>query len=51
KIIGVHILGSNADDLINYFALIMKFDLPYDEVGKTIFAYPSSASDLSYFLE
>jgi len=51
KIIGVHILGSNADELINYFALIMKFDLPYDEVGKMIFAYPSSASDLSYFLE
>ncbi|WP_312651924.1 NAD(P)/FAD-dependent oxidoreductase [Proteiniclasticum sp.] len=51
KIIGVHILGSNADELINYFSLIMKFDLPYDEVRKTIFAYPSSASDLSYFLK
>lgn len=50
KIVGVHILGGNADELINYFAMIMKFDLPYDEVGKMIFAYPSSASDLSYFL-
>ncbi len=51
KIIGVHILGSNADEMINYFAMIMRFDLPYDEVGKMIFAYPSSASDLSYLLK
>ena len=50
KLIGVHILGENADELINYFTLIMKFDLPYEEVKNTIFAYPSSASDLGYFL-
>ena len=50
KLIGVHILGSNADELINYFALIMKFDLPYDKVKNMMFAYPTSASDLEYFL-
>lgn len=50
KLIGVHILGSNADELINYFVFIMKFNLPYDEVKETIFAYPTSASDLEYFL-
>jgi glutathione reductase (NADPH) len=50
KLIGVHILGSNADELINYFALIMKFDLPYEEVKTMLFAYPTSASDLEYFL-
>ncbi|HCX64779.1 MAG TPA: NAD(P)/FAD-dependent oxidoreductase [Eubacteriaceae bacterium] len=50
KLIGVHLLGSNADELINYFALIMKFDLPYEEVKKTIFAYPATASDLEYLL-
>lgn len=50
KLIGVHILGSNADELINYFALIMKFDLPYEEVKTMFFAYPTSASDLEYFL-
>lgn len=50
KLIGVHILGSNADELINYFALIMKFDLPYEEVKNMLFAYPTSASDLEYFL-
>lgn len=50
KLLGVHILGSNADELINYFAFIMKFDLPYDEVKEMIFAYPTSASDLGYLL-
>lgn len=50
KLLGVHILGSNADELINYFAFIMKFDLPYDEVKDMLFAYPSSASDLGYLL-
>ncbi|MFH5836275.1 dihydrolipoyl dehydrogenase family protein [Proteiniclasticum sp. C24MP] len=51
KLLGVHILGSNADELINYFALIMKFDLPYDEVSDMIFAYPTSASDLKHLLK
>ena len=50
KILGVHILGDNAAELINYFALIMKFNLPLDEVKKVLFAYPTSASDLSHLL-
>lgn len=50
KLLGVHILGSNADELINYFAFIMKFDLPYEDVKNMIFAYPTSASDLGYLL-
>lgn len=51
KLLGVHILGGNADDMINYFALIMNFDLPYDEIKEMIFAYPTSASDLAYLLK
>ena len=50
KLLGVHILGGNADDMINYFALIMNFDLPYDEIKEMIFAYPTSASDLKHLL-
>lgn len=50
KLLGVSILGSNADQLINYFALIMKFDLDYEEVKDVLFAYPTSASDLGYLL-
>jgi glutathione reductase (NADPH) len=50
KLLGVSILGSNADELINYFALIVKFDLSYREVKDILFAYPTSASDLGYFI-
>ncbi len=50
KLLGVSILGSNADELINYFALIMKFDLSYREVKDVLFAYPASASDLEYLI-
>lgn len=50
KLLGVNILGSNADQLINLFALIMKFDLPYEEVKDVLFAYPTAASDLGYLL-
>lgn len=50
RLLGAHVLGSNADELINYFAIIMKFSLPFEEVKKVMFAYPTSASDLSYLL-
>ena len=50
KLIGVCIIGSNADELINYFALIMKFNLSYKEVKDVLFAYPTSASDLGYLI-
>lgn len=50
KLIGAHVLGENAGELINYFTLVMKFGLPLDQVKNMIFAYPTSASDLSYLL-
>ena len=50
KLLGVCIIGSNADELINYFALIMKFNLSYKEVKDVLFAYPTSASDLGYLI-
>lgn len=50
EIIGAHVLGSDADVLINTFALIMKFHLPADEVRKMIFGYPTTTSNLSYML-
>ncbi len=50
ELLGVHILGENAAELINYFALIMKFNLPIEKLKDMIFAYPTSASDLKYLL-
>jgi glutathione reductase (NADPH) len=50
KLIGVHVLGSDADVLINHFAMIMQFKLPFDEVKKLNFAYPTTASNLAHLL-
>jgi glutathione reductase (NADPH) len=50
EILGVHILGENADDLINHFAMIMTFNLPFDQIRTINFAYPTSAYDLKHLL-
>lgn len=49
-VVGAHVLGSDADVLINTFALIMRFHLPVAEVKKMIFGYPTTSSNLSYML-
>ena len=49
-ILGAHLISDEADVLINYLAIAMKFDLTTEDLKKMIFAYPSSASDLPYLL-
>lgn len=50
KVLGVHVLGENADDLINHFVMIMNFNLPFDQIRNINFAYPTSAYDLKHLL-
>lgn len=50
NLLGVHVLGGNADELINHFTTIIRLKLPSSELKKTIFAYPTSASDLAYLI-
>lgn len=50
KILGAHLLGSHAEEVINLFALAMRAGIPAKELKKTVFAYPTSASDLAYML-
>lgn len=49
-ILGAHVLGSGADELINIFAIAIRFKLPVKEVKRMVFAYPTSASDIAYML-
>lgn len=49
-IIGAHAVGNAADELINLFALAMRFSIPADKLKATVFAYPTVASDLMYML-
>lgn len=45
QIIGAHLVGPNAEETINLFALAMKAGMKASEIKKILFAYPSSASD------
>jgi len=50
KILGAHLLGAQAEELINIFAMAIRLGLMVSDLERAIFAYPSYASDLSYML-
>lgn len=50
QILGAHLLGNNADEIINIFAMAMKMKLKVDELTNIIFAYPTSGSDIKYMV-
>ena len=49
-ILGAHIVGPSADEVINLFALAIRNNLTADELHDTMFAYPTAASDVGYML-
>jgi len=50
RILGAHLLGPHAEDTINLFALAIRSGLRATDLKKTIFAYPTHASDVAYML-
>lgn len=50
RIIGAHLVGPHADEVINLFALAIRHDLTADNLKTTMFAYPTGASDIGYML-
>jgi glutathione reductase (NADPH) len=50
RILGAHLLGSQADELINLFALAIRTGSRVGDLQDTMFAYPTHASDVSYML-
>ncbi len=49
-ILGAHLVGPGADEVINLFALAIKHKLPAQTLRDTIFAYPTAGSDVGYML-
>jgi glutathione reductase (NADPH) len=45
-VLGAHLVGPNADQVINLFALAMRNRLTAKSLTSTIFAYPTGASDI-----
>ncbi|MBI2829678.1 MAG: NAD(P)/FAD-dependent oxidoreductase, partial [Chloroflexi bacterium] len=50
RIIGAHLLGPHAEEVINLFALAMRSGLSTEDLKKTVFAYPTGGSDVAYML-
>lgn len=49
-ILGAHLLGNNAEETINIFAVAMNAGLKASQLKKTIFSYPTNASDIPYMI-
>ena len=47
KILGAHLLGYNADEMINVFALAIKAGLTFADLQEMAWAYPTGASDIN----
>jgi glutathione reductase (NADPH) len=50
RILGAHLLGPHASEVINIFAVAMRAGMKASELKGTIFTYPTAASDIVYML-
>lgn len=50
RILGAHLVGPHADEVINIFALAIRQQLDADALRSMIFAYPTGASDIGSML-
>ncbi len=51
KILGAHILGPHAEEVINLFALAMRAGLTTSDLKSVLYAYPTSSSDIQYMIK
>ena len=49
-ILGAHLLGPHADEVINLFAMAVRLRIPAHDVSEVIFAYPTSGSDVRFMV-
>jgi glutathione reductase (NADPH) len=50
RILGAHLLGPDAGETINIFALAIRKGLTSDDLKDVIFAYPTLGSDVTYMI-
>jgi glutathione reductase (NADPH) len=50
RILGAHVVGPGAEEVINLFGLAIRHELTASDLKTTMFAYPTSASDIGYML-
>ncbi len=50
RILGAHILGHAAEEIIHLFALAMKHGITAQGLGESVYAYPTFASDIKHMV-
>jgi pyruvate/2-oxoglutarate dehydrogenase complex dihydrolipoamide dehydrogenase (E3) component len=50
EILGAHIVGPHADEVISLFGLAIRHNLTARDLQTTMFAYPTGASDIGYMV-
>ena len=50
RILGAHLLGTHAEEIINIFALAIRLGFNTTDIKEAIFSYPTKSSDISYML-
>jgi glutathione reductase (NADPH) len=50
RILGAHLVGPHADEVINVYGLAIRHNLTADDLKTTMFAYPTGASDIGHML-
>lgn len=50
RILGAHILGQHAEEVINIFALAIRLGIKAGDIKQAIYSYPTNSSDISYML-
>jgi len=50
RILGAHVVGPHAEEIINIFGLAIRHGLTAAHLKETIFGYPTGASDISYMI-
>jgi glutathione reductase (NADPH) len=49
-VLGAHLLGPHAEEVINLFAVAIRLHIPARELKEALFAYPTSGSDVRFML-
>ncbi|HWP59792.1 MAG TPA: NAD(P)/FAD-dependent oxidoreductase [Candidatus Acidoferrales bacterium] len=50
RILGAHLLGPHAEEIINLFALAIRLGIAADELKEMRYSYPSHSDDISYMV-
>lgn len=50
KILGVHLLGRNCEDIINIFHIAIKTGMTTEQLKNFVYTYPTASSDITFML-